>query len=130
LGNPVDYNTFDMFMGYIPGSIAETSTLLILLGALLLIFTKVGSWRIMLSGFVGAALMALTFNLLPVHSGLTDFPWHQHLMVGGLAFGVVFMATDPVSSAQTRTGKWIYGLLIGILAIMIREVNPAYPEGV
>jgi len=133
-GHPVEYSFMDMFTGTIPGSIAETSTILILLGALLLVFTKVGSWRIMLSGFIGAAVMAFIFNLLPAMglegNSMTNFPWYEHLIIGGLAFGIVFMATDPVSGSQTIKGKWIYGFLIGFLAVMIRVFNPAYPEGV
>lgn len=135
IGEEVPWEFSDMFMGVIPGSIAETSTILILLGALFLIFTKVGSWRIMLSAFIGAALMGLFFNLLPEifgteGSALTNFAWYKHLVVGGLAFGIVYMATDPVSAAQTIKGKWIYGFLIGIFSILIRTFNPAYPEGV
>ena len=133
-GENVEYSALDMFSGLIPGSIAETSTICILAGALLLILTKVGSWRIILSGFIGAAVMALIFNALPsmgvAGNNLTNFPWYQHLIVGGLAFGIVFMATDPVSGAQTEMGKWIYGFLIGIFGVMIRIFNPAYPEGI
>lgn len=131
-GAPLHYNSFEMFSGVIPGSIAETSTLCILVGALVLLLTKVGSWRIMLSGLIGGIVMGLIFNILPpdLSNDLTSFPWYNQLIVGGFAFGLVFMATDPVSAAQTRKGKWIYGFLIGFLAIMIRIVNPAYPEGV
>lgn len=133
-GNEVSYSAMDMFTGIIPGSIAETSTLCILAGALLLVFTKVGSWRIILSSFIGAAVMALIFNALPnmgiEGNALTNFPWYQHLIIGGLSFGIVFMATDPVSAAQTMKGKWIYGFLIGFFAVMIRVFNPAYPEGI
>lgn len=130
-GEQVNYSVMELFMGYIPGSVAETPTFLILLGGLFLIFTKVGSWRIMLSAFLGAALMALIFNAFNIEgNALANFPWYEHLLVGGLAFGIVYMATDPVSAAQTQRGKWIYGLLIGILSIMIRIFNPAYPEGV
>ena len=133
-GNEVSYDTMSMFWGTIPGSIAETSTAFILLGALILLLTKVGSWRIMLSAFLGAAVMGLIFNALPSlgieGSALSNFAWWKHLIVGGLAFGIVFMATDPVSGAQTFQGKWIYGFLIGILCVMIRVFNPAYPEGV
>ncbi len=133
-GHPVEYSSMDMFSGLIPGSIAETSTALVLLGALLLIFTKVGSWRIIVSGFIGAAIMALIFNALPSMgiqgNELTNFAWYNHLIIGGLAFGIVFMATDPVSAAQTTRGKWIYGFLIGLFAVMIRIFNPAYPEGI
>lgn len=132
LNEEVSYSTYDMFMGTIPGSIAETSVLLIGIGALILLFSKVGSWRIMLSGLIGGTLVALLFNALPdtIGNSLTAFPWYDHLLVGGFAFGLVFMATDPVTAAQTNKGKWIYGLLIGILAILVRVVNPAYPEGV
>lgn len=133
-GEEVGYDVMDMFLGVIPGSIAETSTLCILAGALLLIFAKVGSWRIIVSSFIGAAVMALIFNSLPAMglegNELTNFPWYQHLVVGGLAFGIVFMATDPVSASQTIKGKWIYGFLIGFFAVMIRVFNPAYPEGI
>ena len=133
-GEEVAFDAMSMFMGVIPGSVAETSTLFILLGALFLIFTKVGSWRIMLSAFIGAAVMALIFNSLPAlgieGNELTNFAWYKHLIVGGLAFGIVFMATDPVSAAQTYRGKWIYGFLIGLFSVMIRIFNPAYPEGV
>ncbi|MDT0641677.1 NADH:ubiquinone reductase (Na(+)-transporting) subunit B [Zunongwangia sp. F363] len=133
-GHDVQYSAMNMFTGVIPGSVAETSVLCILLGALLLAITKTGSWRIMLSAFIGAAVMGLIFNALPAMglegNDLTNFPWYLHLLVGGLAFGIVFMATDPVSGAQTLKGKWIYGFLIGFFSIMIRVFNPAYPEGV
>ena len=127
----ISYNTAEMFTGIIPGSISETSTLCIAVGALILILTKVGSWRIILSGIIGAAVMGLIFNALNIEgNGLTNFPWYQHIIVGGFAFGIVFMATDPVSGAQTTRGKWIYGFLIGLFGIMIRVFNPAYPEGI
>ncbi|WP_417358903.1 NADH:ubiquinone reductase (Na(+)-transporting) subunit B [Galbibacter sp.] len=125
----VHYSVWEMFSGAIPGSIAETSVLWILVGAAILIFTGVGSWRIMLGGVIGAVFMSFLFNLWGAN-GLMEFPWYQHLLVGGLAFGLVFMATDPVSAAQTLKGKWIYGILIGIFCILIRVFNPAYPEGV
>lgn len=128
-GQSVGYSTFEMFQGAIPGSIAETSTLWILVGALILIFTGVGSWRIMVGGVIGAAVMGFLFNLWGANS-LMSFDWLNHLVVGGFAFGIVFMATDPVSAAQTLKGKWIYGILVGIFCIMIRVFNPAYPEGV
>ena len=123
------YSIFDMFMGYIPGSVGETSVLMILIGAVLLIFTGVGSWRIILSTVLGGAFMGLIFNAFGVNE-LMRFPWWQHLLVGGFAFGAVFMATDPVSAAATQTGKWIYGFMIGVFAILIRVFNGAYPEGV
>jgi Na+-transporting NADH:ubiquinone oxidoreductase subunit B len=130
------YSVTDQFLGFIPGSIGETSTFLILIAGLFLIFTKIGSWRIMLSAVVGSLIMGLIFNqIAPFMDGtkffaLMSLPFWQHLIVGGLAFGVVFMATDPVSAAQTNKGKWIYGFLIGFLSVMIRVFNPAFPEGV
>lgn len=127
-GKDVAYSTIDMFNGYIPGSIAEMSTLWILVGAAILIITGVGSWRIIASGFIGAAVMAFAFESWGVNA-LMSFGM-SHLLVGGLAFGIVFMATDPVSGAQTNKGKWIYGFLIGVFSILIRVFNPAYPEGV
>ncbi len=138
-GKEVAYSVWDMFVGLIPGSVGETSTILILLGGLFLIFTKIASWRIMLSAVVGALVMGLIFNFV-VDSGWitesskfyslmsTEF-WH-HLLIGGFAFGVVYMATDPVTASQTTKGKWIYGFLIGFISILIRVFNPAYPEGV
>jgi Na+-transporting NADH:ubiquinone oxidoreductase subunit B len=128
-GAEVNYSMFEMFSGAIPGSIAETSTLWVLVGAAILIFTGVGSWRIMLGSVLGAAGMGYLFNLWGANA-LMDFSWFNHLIVGGFAFGVVFMATDPVSAAQTQKGKWIYGILVGVLCILIRVFNPAYPEGV
>jgi Na+-transporting NADH:ubiquinone oxidoreductase subunit B len=133
-GEASPYETMDMFWGIIPGSVSETSAALCILGALFLILTKVGSWRIMLSAVVGASVMGLIFNALPSMgiegNYLTNFPWYNHLVAGGLMFGIVYMATDPVSAAQTYKGKWIYGFLIGFFSIMIRVFNPAYPEGV
>ncbi len=128
-GKEAGYEMWSMFAGAIPGSIAETSTLWILVGAAILILTGVGSWRIMLGGVIGAAFMGFIFNLWGVNA-LMSFPWYNQLIVGGFAFGIVFMATDPVSAAQTLRGKWIYGILVGIFCIMIRVFNPAYPEGV
>ena len=123
------YQSSQMFMGSIPGSIAETSTFMVLIGAVILIYTGVGSWRIMLGSIIGAALTGILFNLWGANE-LMSFEWFNHLLVGGFAFGIVFMATDPVSAAQTIKGKWIYGLLIGLFCILIRVFNPAYPEGV
>lgn len=128
-GGEVSYSMFEMFQGAIPGSIAETSTLWVAVGALILILTGVGSWRIIVGGILGAAVMGLLFNLWGANA-LMSFSWMNHLVVGGFAFGIVFMATDPVSGAQTNKGKWIYGILVGIFCIMIRVFNPAYPEGV
>ncbi|WP_019037927.1 NADH:ubiquinone reductase (Na(+)-transporting) subunit B [Psychroflexus tropicus] len=130
----VTYTAAEMFTGVIPGSIAETSVICIIAGALLLVLTKVADWRIILSGVLGAAAMGLLLNALPSFgiegNGMTNFAWYNHLIVGGFAFGIVFMATDPVSAAQTMKGKWIYGALIGLIAILIRTLNPAYPEGI
>ncbi len=128
-GNDVGLSVFDMFMGYMPGSVGETSVFMILLGAAFLIFTGIGSWRIMLATVVGGAFTAFLFNLWGLNA-LMNFPWWQHLMVGGFIFGAVFMATDPVTAAQTARGKWIYGFLIGVVAILVRVFNGAYPEGV
>ncbi|EPR65839.1 NADH:ubiquinone reductase (Na(+)-transporting) subunit B [Cyclobacterium qasimii] len=119
----------NMFMGFIPGSIGETSTLMVLIGAAILLFTGVASWKIIVSGFAGAYLMAAVMQLLAVNEFMA-MPAHYHLVMGGVAFGIVFMATDPVSASQTESGKWIYGLLIGVLTIIIRVTNPAYPEGI
>ena len=125
----IPYDVSQMFYGAIPGSIAETSTLMVLIGAFILIFTGVGSWRIMLGSVVGAAVTGLLFNLWGANE-LMNFSWFNHLIVGGFAFVVVFMATDPVSAAQTTKGKWIYGVLVWLFCILIRVFNPAYPEGV
>ena len=125
-----DFFSFqNMLIGGIPGSIGETSTLMALIGAVILIATGVGSWKVIVSVFAGALAMGTIFNL----AGANEFmllPAHYHLVLGGLAFGAVFMATDPVSAAQTETGKWIYGVLIGMLTVIIRVLNPAYPEGI
>ncbi|MFV0540181.1 MAG: NADH:ubiquinone reductase (Na(+)-transporting) subunit B [Aestuariibaculum sp.] len=138
-GNHVSYSFADMLNGFIPGSVGETSTLLIVLGGLFLIFTKIGSWRIMLSSVFGAIVMGLVFNqitaagIIPESSKfftLMNTPFWEHLLIGGFAFGTVFMATDPVTASQTNKGKWIYGFLIGFISILIRVFNPAYPEGV
>lgn len=123
-------SVYDMFMGFIPGSVGETSVLMILIGAAILLFAGIGSWRIMLATLIGGAVMGLIFNAIGSGTNeLFNFPWWKHLLVGGFAFGLVFMATDPVTAAQTTTGKWIYGFLIGIFAILIRVVNPTLPEG-
>ena len=119
---------WESFIGVIPGSIGETSTLACLIGAAILIYTGVGSWKIILSVFVGGIVMAFIFNLFGTNTLMQLSPAH-HLVLGGFAFGAVFMATDPVTAAQTNTGKYIYGFLIGMFAIMIRVFNPAYPEG-
>ncbi|HYX05325.1 MAG TPA: NADH:ubiquinone reductase (Na(+)-transporting) subunit B [Bacteroidales bacterium] len=119
----------DMFFGFIPGSIGETSTLAILIGAAILLYTGIGGWKIMLSTFIGGAVMGIILNIFAVNPFMA-IPWWQQLLLGGFAFGAVFMATDPVTAAQTERGKWIYGFLTGLLAILIRVLNPAYPEGV
>ena len=125
-----NFSVADAFWGTIPGCVGETSTFAILIGAAILLFTGVASWRIMLSVFVGGYAFALLFQMLtPNALFFNEFPAYYHLLVGGFAFGAVFMATDPVTSAQTNTGKWIYGFMIGALAICVRVMNPAYPEG-
>ena len=121
----MQWSAMDAFLGFIPGSFGETSTLCILLGGAFLLLTGVASWRTMLSVFAGGLLMGGLFQAV----GLTDFPAYYHLLVGGFAFGAVFMATDPVTSAQTNLGKYIVGFMTGALAVMVRVVNPAYPEG-
>lgn len=119
---------YDLFMGFIPGSVGETSFLAILIGAVILLFTGIASWRIMFSVFAGGYIMGVIFNLVGANAYM-DIPAYYHLIMGGFAFGAVFMATDPVTASQTNKGKYIYGFLIGILAVLIRVVNPAYPEG-
>lgn len=124
-GEPVTYSAIDTVIGTIPGSIGETSFIAIMLGALILIWAGIASWKIILSTFIGGALLAY---LLP-YSGAENFEWWEQLTVGGFAFGAVFMATDPVTSPRTEGGKWIFGFLIGAMAIIIRVLNPGYPEG-
>ncbi len=127
LGNPIGF--LDGFLGFIPGSIGETSTLAILIGAAILLITGVASWKTMFSVFAGGAVLALVFNVWGPSTAVANFPWYNHLVFGGFAFGAVFMATDPVTSARTETGKYIYGFLIGAMTIIIRVLNPGYPEG-
>ena len=126
-GTGIQYGTgfWDLFLGTVPGSVGETSVIAILLGAFILIWTGIASWKIMISSVAGALLVGLLANA----AGLSDIPVYYHLVMGGFAFGTVFMATDPVTSAQTETGKWIYGFLIGTLCILIRLFNPGYAEG-
>ncbi|HEY3370748.1 MAG TPA: NADH:ubiquinone reductase (Na(+)-transporting) subunit B, partial [Prolixibacteraceae bacterium] len=119
---------YDMFMGFIPGSIGETSVLAILIGAAILIYTGIGSWKIMLSSVIGALAIGYLCNILHVNDYMA-LPPYTHLVMGGFAFGVVFMATDPVTASHTEKGKWIYGFMIGALTVLIRVFNPAYPEG-
>ncbi len=138
-GAEMTYSVSDMFFGFIPGSVGETSAFLILLGGLFLIFTKIASWRIMVSAVIGSLVMGLIFNQVVEFGwvaesskfyGLMSFDFWKHLIVGGLAFGIVYMATDPVTGSQTNKGKWYYGFFIGFISVMIRVFNPAYPEGV
>ena len=127
----ISYNWWDMFYGYIPGSIGETSTFAVLIGALILLITGIGSWRIMLSTCLGLVCTSFLLNqLVPVSSNpMLSLTAIEHFVMGGFAFGMVFMATDPVSSAHTDKGRWIYGFLIGFMVVIIRAINPAYPEG-
>lgn len=122
------YSIADCFWGFIPGSIGETSFVAIMLGALILLFTGIANWRTMFSVFAGGYLMGLLFNLIGADAYM-DMPAYYHLLLGGFAFGAVFMATDPVTSAQTNIGKVICGFLIGAIAVLVRVVNPGYPEG-
>ena len=120
----------DAFLGFLPGAMGETSTLAVLIGAAFLLYTRIASWRIMLGMLSGMVGLATLFNLFGGDANpIASLPAHWHFVIGGFAFGMVFMATDPVSSAMTNVGKWVYGVLIGILVIVIRVVNPAYPEG-
>ena len=122
-------SVYNMFMGFIPGSNGETSVLMILIGAAFLIITGIGNWRIILSVFVGGYVMGLLFNLWGANDYM-EIPAYYHLIMGGFAFGAVFMATDPVTATQTKKGMYYYGFLIGFIAVLIRVFNPAYPEGV
>ena len=121
--------TMDMVTGLIPGSIAETSVIAILIGAVILLITGIASWKIVFSVFVGGAFMGIVFHQFGPDTAMAHMPWYEHLALGGFCFGAVFMATDPVTSARTETGKYIFGFLIGIMAIVIRVLNPGYPEG-
>ena len=124
-GDPISASFADTVLGFIPGSIGETSVIAILIGAVILLWSGVASWKTMLSVFVGGALVAYLFK----DHNVANFDWYEHLTVGGFCFGAVFMATDPVTSPRTDTGKYIYGFLIGAMAIIIRVLNPGYPEG-
>ena len=121
----IPYSIGDMVTGLMPGSVGETSVIAIAIGALLLLVTGVASWKTMLSVFVGGSVMAALFSAL----GMTSIPWYEHLILGGFCFGAVFMATDPVTSARTEKGKYVYGALIGVMTIVIRVMNHGYPEG-
>lgn len=123
------FSLLDSVIGLIPGSIGETSVIAIAIGALILLITRVANWKIMLSVFAGGALMGLIFNQFGPDTAAANLPWFWHLVLGGFAFGAVFMATDPVTASRTETGKWIYGFFIGALAIIIRVLNPGYAEG-
>lgn len=125
------WNWMDAFIGSVPGSIGETSTLAIALGMVLLLLTRVASWRIILGVFLGMVAFSTLLNSVGSDTNPAfAMPWYWHLVVGGFAFGMVFMATDPVSAAMTDTGKWVYGVLIGAMTVLIRVINPAYPEGI
>ena len=125
-----DASLADMIIGLIPGSIGETSVIAIAIGAFILLWTGVASWKTMGSVFVGGIVMALIFNALGSESNtMAQLPWYEHIVLGGFCFGAVFMATDPVTSARTECGKYIYGFLIGAMAVIIRVLNPGYPEG-
>lgn len=131
LANAGNYTSFaDAFFGFIPGCVGETSAVAILIGAFILLCTGVASWKTMLSVFVGGIVMGLVFNNFGSEANnMAQLPWYDHLVYGGFCFGAVFMATDPVTSARTEGGKFIYGFLIGAMAIIIRVLNPGYPEG-
>lgn len=121
--------SWDMVTGLIPGSVGETSVIAILIGAFILLWTGVASWKIILSVFVGGAFMGWIFNAFGPNTAMAHMPWYEHLVLGGFCFGAVFMATDPVTASRTENGKFIYGFLIGAMAIVIRVLNPGYPEG-
>ena len=127
--SPITASLSDMVLGLIPGSIGETSVIAIAIGAVILLWTGVASWKTMISVFVGGAVMALIFNALGPDTAMANMAWYEHLCVGGFCFGAVFMATDPVTSSRTENGKFVYGFLIGAMAIIIRVLNPGYPEG-
>jgi Na+-transporting NADH:ubiquinone oxidoreductase subunit B len=125
------FSWMDSFIGSIPGSIGETSTLAILLGGVLLLATRIASWRIVGGVMIGMMALSFLFNTVGSSSNLSfAMPWYWQLVTGGFAFGMIFMATDPVSAAMTNTGKWAYGILIGLMTVLIRVVNPAFPEGI
>ena len=127
-GEPITW--MDAFIGNIPGSMGEVSTLALLIGGAVIVFTRIASWRIMAGVMIGMVGTATLFNLIGSDSNpMFSMPWHWHFVLGGFALGMIFMATDPVSASFTNTGKWWYGALIGVMAVLIRTVNPAYPEG-
>ena len=126
-----NFTWFDAFIGNVPGSIGEVSTLAIFIGGAVLLLQGIASWRIVLGVFLGMVLTSLLFNVIGSDTNpMFNVPWYWHLVVGGFAFGMIFMATDPVSASMTNTGKYWYGGLIGLMAVLIRVVNPAFPEGI
>jgi Na+-transporting NADH:ubiquinone oxidoreductase subunit B len=126
----VTYSWMDAFLGFIPGSMGETSALACLIGAIILIATKVGSWKIMLSVVVGTTVTTLLLNIVgSATNPMFNMPVYWHFVIGGFAFGTVFMATDPVSATMTEKGKYVYGFFIGFLTVLVRVINPAFPEG-
>ena len=125
------YSWWDAFLGFIPGSVGEVSTLAILIGAAVLLWTKIANWRIMLGVFLGMVITSTLFNLIGSETNpMFAMPWYWHLVIGGFAFGMVFMATDPVSASMTNQGRLVFGALIGVMTVLIRVVNPAFPEGI
>ncbi|MEA1881616.1 MAG: NADH:ubiquinone reductase (Na(+)-transporting) subunit B [Candidatus Marinimicrobia bacterium] len=129
--NQFDFSWWNMFVGWIPGSIGETSKLLIIAGALFLVITKIANWRVMVGALIGLFATALLTNLMaPLSSNaMLSLPGHYHLVMGGFLFGMAFMATEPVTGCHTNQGRWVYGILIGMLTVIVRSINPAYPEG-
>jgi Na+-transporting NADH:ubiquinone oxidoreductase subunit B len=124
------YSWMDAFIGAIPGSIGETSTLAIMLGGAVLLLTRIASWRVVAGVFLGMFAFSSLLNVIGSETNPAfAMPWYWHLVVGSFAFGMFFMATDPVSAAMTNGGRWAYGILIGVMCVLIRVVNPAFPEG-
>ncbi len=123
------FSWWDAFVGLMPGSIGETSTLAIFIGGAFLLWTRIASWRIVAGVMIGMVALSTLFNSIDSTNPMFSLPWHWHMVVGGFAFGMIFMATDPVSASMTNTGKWIFGALIGVMVVLIRVVNPAFPEG-
>ena len=129
-GIQAQYSWFDAFLGSIPGSIGETSTLFILIGLIILLYTRVASWRVIAGVLLGTFVTSELFNFIGSDTNpMFSLPFHWHLVIGGFAFGLTFMAVEPVSGSHTNLGRWYYGILIGIMVVLIRVVNPAYPEG-
>jgi Na+-transporting NADH:ubiquinone oxidoreductase subunit B len=126
-----DYSWWNMLVGWIPGSIGETSKLLIIMGAIFLAITKIANWRVMAGSLIGLGVTAYLSNLMAPFSSNTmlSLPAHYHLVMGGFLFGMAFMATEPVTGCHTNQGRWVYGILFGMLTVIVRAINPAYPEG-